>query len=471
MQDRSLRVSGRALCASYRHKVSEIDENDDEKESAAAAGRDPEVTSRRRASKRDRVEEKRPIPSRLRHVHSRGTSTEIDELDYKKSKLFIRYVSSRRKLSENPGESTQKKSVADRSSSDPSRHKDAGDHEYDEEIQTEQEGRSVISGFHYVDPGKERHKGPHFDETETMHVGGGEVLGSFRCVGAHNTPKELTAAENLFSSDSQALIRLARNYEIRRDDPHDTNSQDRNEEGKPEKQLQASPLRRGRAKVRFVSPVLNGSSSPSRKTFTSNDRFCSPPPHPHSSEAEDNEEDPEAQKWNEVFRGDRIDAPTSDPRKGKFPAGEHDKEQNDQDGNDKWAFNGPGNLLSPRRNASPQSEGRGQFRSRSCSRGRSDYEAYHAYHNQPPTPPPVPSPPLSRLDRLHSQSPANAWRQNPNPGETKTFSECSVVGEEEKEIRRKDSASDSTSSNGEAEPKTRIDGADEQGWRKRGIWQ
>ncbi len=409
----------------------------------------------------------RPIPIRLRHVPSHRTSTEIDELDYKKSKVFIRYVSSRRKLSEKPGEREQKKSVADQSSSVPSRHKDTGDQEYDEEIQTEQERRSVISAFHYVGPGKERHKGSQFDETETMHVGGGEVLGSFRYVDAHNTPNELAAAEKLFSSDSQALIRLARNYEIRHDDPHDTNSQDRSkEEGKPEKQLQASPLRRGRAKVRFVSPVLNDSSTPSRKTFRSNDRFCSPPPHPH------NEEDPEAQKWSDVFQGDRINAPTSDPRKGKFPAGEHDKEQNDQDGKDKWAFNGPGNLSSTRRNASPQSEGRGQFRSRSCSRGRFDYEAYHAYHNQPPTPPAVPSPPLSRLDRPHSsQSPANTWRQNPNPGDTKTFSEWSVVGEEEKEIRRKDSASGSTNSNGEAEPKSRIDGADAQGWRKRGIWQ
>jgi ribosomal protein S18 len=447
--------------------------SEDGKESSATTAGDREVTSRR-TSKSDgasQEEEKRPVPNRVRHVPSHVRSQEIDELDYKKSKVFIRYVSSRRKISDvdKPGEREEKKSGVGQSSFVHSRHKDAGAQEYDEERETEQEGRSVISGLHYVVSGDERHKGPQFDEVEPVHVGG-EVLGSFRYVAAHNTPKKLAAAENLFSSNSQALIRLARNYEIRHDVPHDTKSQDCVEEGEsPEKQLQASKPRR---KVRFVSPVLSGTSSPRRKTFRNNDRSCPPSPNPHSSEAKDKhaEEDPETQKWTQAFRGDRIDPPTSDPRKGKLPAREPEKEQNDQEGKDEWVLSMPGNLLSTRRNASHQAEGREQFRSHSRSRGRSGYDAYHAYHTKTPTPPPIPSQPLSPLNRLHSPCPINVWHQNPNSGETKTFSERSVVGQGEKGIWWKDFASDGTYSNWEAGPKSCIDGADEQGWCERGIW-
>lgn len=455
-------------CTSSRHKALGIDESEGDEGRFENTGGDREVTSHRRASKSDGVgkeEEKRPIPSHVRHVPFHVRSPEVDELDYKKSRAFIRYDPSRPKVSdvEKPVERVVKKPGAGQSSSVPPQRKDAGEQEDDEEKETEQEGRSVISGLHYVVSRNEHHKGP-------VHVGG-KVLGSFRYVDAYKPPKKLVAPENLFSPDSQALIRLARNYEIRHGAPHDAKSQDCSREGgKPENELQASLPGRSRSKVRFVLPALSGSSSSSRKTFRSNDRFSPLSPDPQTKDKHV-EEDSETQKWNEAYRGDRIDPPTSDPRKGKFPAREPGKEQNDQEGKDEWTFSMPGNLLSTHCNASPQVEWSGQYRSLSRSRGHSGYDAYHAYHTLPPSPPPVPSPALFPLDWPHSPAPVNAWHHNPNPGETKTFSERSVVGEGEKEIRWKDSASDRMHINGEAEPKKCIDGADERGCCEHGIWQ
>ena len=456
----------RAPCI-FRSKTSENGGRWDEKESSAAVGSDRELTSHRRASESDgsrEEEKKRSITIHVRHAPSHCTSSDIDELDNKKSRIFIRYVSPRRKTSdlEKRCEREEKKAVADQSGSISSRHEGSGEQQHDEEKEAEQDERSVIGGFRYVAPGYGRHGNPQYYE-KAMHVEG-EILGSFRYGDAHGIPKEPVAAENLFSPDSQALIRRAKNYEIRHNTPQDTKSQDRDVENeKPKEHLEGGPPLRGQSKVRFVSLVLG---SPSRKTFRSNDRVRVPPSYPQSGDApyEHDEEDPETQVWNEAFRNERIRPPTSDPRKGKFPVRDSEEEAKNQIGEDEWASNRLRDLLLIRRTTSPQAEGRGQFRTASRSRARSEYEAYHTYHTQPPTPPPVLSPPLFPQYWPHSSPSDNAWYQNPNPGETKAFGERSAVGEGQKETWWKGSASDSTRSNGETEPKAYIDGVDEEGW-------